>query len=509
MLNLPSSTFYDNWSALLLSSFGRYKLIDYINHRTPKDSLFLVFRQNDFAFYGKRRFIRHLDPRMIPIYQIQDKYQAAQALREMGIDYIFLPSYMTPTYTDTCIHKVVADPLLCSLAVEANGAKLYRLLPLDSMDMVSSKRKHVVFKGGDIRWTAFWGNDDFYVVEPAPNGYGGFQITPHQRLTFIFTGTSDVWKYSLGIGESIHLEPGTYQIQAEADGEGWVTLFLLDHRDTNRGELRKLWESSMTGTTRHMANQFFIPEDSKQVKLIFAVSSVKPFTLKDILIQRVDTAPVHTTTTPPLLSWNSLDEAVKAGSEKDGTACFQGQRMANQLIYSGDGNWVLPPSFYAGTFHPGHLSPFQKAFKVSFNVAGYWKGQLFCMAYAGTFPHNMFIDQISIQTDRPKKLEYILIVPKKFQEFRLGLTVSKMPPLKSFILSFYKFLGGHISLNKIQMEKGPWELTLGEVHIEEISGWKEDPEIQQCLEKYASYYNQWERHIAACRSDTPDTLLKQ
>ncbi len=41
----------DDWSKLVNSDIGKYKIIQYIKEKTPQDSLILAFYQNDLNYY--------------------------------------------------------------------------------------------------------------------------------------------------------------------------------------------------------------------------------------------------------------------------------------------------------------------------------------------------------------------------------------------------------------------------------------------------------------------------
>ncbi len=495
MLNLPDSIFYDDWSTLLRSGFGRYKIIDYINNRTSRDSTILVFRQNDFALYAKRRFIRHLDPRMIPVFQTGDKYKAAQLMREMGIDYIFIPSYLTPTYTDTCIHSVIADTSLCDLIVESDGAKLYRLSPSPANPMPDAKT-NVIDKEG-LTWTIFEDNKNFTTLRLQKGD--DIHFRPRVRTSFLFSGSSNVWDYPVGEKEGVRLDPGVYEVQAECNGTGWICLFLVEHFDTNRRKLIKLWESSMSGP-RHIANQFHLAEEARDVRIIFVINSYTDFTLKQMKIRRKGSGntPLNTKTIPHR-PWSGVAEDLHIKYDSNSTSTFSWKRRANQIIYSGDGHWILPASFYKGKFQPGHVSPFPRAFKVSFDISGHGSGQLFCIAYQNSFPHNTPIDSIAAESEKPQRLEYLLIFPDKINEFRLGITFPKRQALSMIKDSLRKMLGSHIGLDSMQMENGPWEISLSPLHIERIPDWKNNPDIINCLEKYAANNDEWAKNLAVCR----------
>jgi len=97
----------------------------------PANATVLTFRQADFAFYTHRRHIDHNDPRMMNIYRMRRVPNAHRALITMGIEYVVLPPYSPPTFYNTTMATLLADPQRSRLLYSDRGYRLLQLRPPD------------------------------------------------------------------------------------------------------------------------------------------------------------------------------------------------------------------------------------------------------------------------------------------------------------------------------------------------------------------------------------------
>jgi hypothetical protein len=88
--------------------------------------------QNPFAYYADRRFIRDVDPRMVPFYQAKTDSAAVAALRQLGIDYVFLPPWAWPTILHSRIRSITEDAQTASLVADVAGYRVYHLSPAEA-----------------------------------------------------------------------------------------------------------------------------------------------------------------------------------------------------------------------------------------------------------------------------------------------------------------------------------------------------------------------------------------
>jgi hypothetical protein len=105
------------------------QIVGYVRDHTPPSARIYVFRMGDFAFYSQRRLLVDLDPTLVPLYEMTDTHKAYAFLREKGVDYICPPGYDYPTFHNSVVADLVADPTLCELITDIEGWRLYRLLP--------------------------------------------------------------------------------------------------------------------------------------------------------------------------------------------------------------------------------------------------------------------------------------------------------------------------------------------------------------------------------------------
>lgn len=116
-----------DYSRLLFSGYGKYKMLSAIRTLTPKDSLFLVFRQSDFAAFAQRRFIFMNNPKLIDVYGAKSKRECYERMRSLGLDYVYVPSYSSPLITNTHLFEVLGDASLSTLWMSFSGYRLYTL----------------------------------------------------------------------------------------------------------------------------------------------------------------------------------------------------------------------------------------------------------------------------------------------------------------------------------------------------------------------------------------------
>lgn len=106
---------------------GELEALRELRAKTSKDAFFLTFFQNNFSYYSERRFIRDVDPRMIPFYRATTKELAIEELQRLGINHVYIPSWSWPTIDRSHINGIVNDPALAELLVSQFGYRVYRL----------------------------------------------------------------------------------------------------------------------------------------------------------------------------------------------------------------------------------------------------------------------------------------------------------------------------------------------------------------------------------------------
>ena len=495
ILQLSSSGLMDEWSRLMYSRFGRYKIIDYINSRTPEDSLILVFRQNDFALYGKRKFIRHLDPRLVPVYQLDDPLDVAKELHGMGIDYIFLPSYYVPTFTDTAIYRLVSNPDLCRLEAEYEGAKLYRLLRPSS----AIKRKgRIVLTAAELKWSIFADDGSRRRVEAGKEGGDEVRIIPKGLLTYVITGGGFPAYMAFGSGEALQLQPGFYRLNVSVEGRGWLSISLLQLTKSRGVFGRKLWESALIGGRRDIAVQFPVVDGALEEKIEFMVATEEPFTISGLTIERFDEPPL--VPLRPFDVWTAVGAKRVPGSDAAGAVTVTGHSGMNWAVYSGDGHWSVAPAFY---------SPFQisrpeasfKAVEVSWPMSGVGEMQLHAILYGGLEQplDKVLLDTVSINSETTQIMRYIMLLPRPYSAVRILMTPRKVSFLRALLRKLRLLLVGGPVFDYSVSAYDNWKLTLGQVTVKEIPQWSIRGDLKNCLSDYADSSARWWSKVVVCR----------
>lgn len=145
---------WDDWKLLSSQGYSRFTILKALQEKTPADAKVLVYRQNDVVYYGRRRVLRRASPEMLAFYQLRDSAQGYRYLRDLGIDYILIPSYGLASYYNSVAAPLTNDPRYCRLLDDHSGYKLFELLP---------EAREVVYTPSDYspeRW------------KPAPGGAG-------------------------------------------------------------------------------------------------------------------------------------------------------------------------------------------------------------------------------------------------------------------------------------------------------------------------------------------------
>ena len=111
------------------SFLAEIDMVRRVRDRTAPDAFFLVFHQNTFAYYAGRHFIRDVDTRLVEFYRARDQRVALAELRNLGVQYVYLPPWSWPTIQNSRILDIINDPAVAGLVLEHAGYRLYRLLP--------------------------------------------------------------------------------------------------------------------------------------------------------------------------------------------------------------------------------------------------------------------------------------------------------------------------------------------------------------------------------------------
>ncbi len=105
-----------------------FKAIEYINTKTPEDSLVLVLRAPEYFYNSERREICYLDPRVKDFYPIHNTKKAYDYLLNLGIDYIIVdPPYQKGSIFKKSEFKNILKDERFSKLVFGDYVKVYKL----------------------------------------------------------------------------------------------------------------------------------------------------------------------------------------------------------------------------------------------------------------------------------------------------------------------------------------------------------------------------------------------
>lgn len=103
-----------------------FDLAEAIRLKTPSDATVLALRPADM-YFTQRRMMSYLDPRLVPFYKEQETNKAFKILQDLGVDYIQLPNYSTPTVYNSRLQEIAGDPRYTTIVAETSMGQLYLL----------------------------------------------------------------------------------------------------------------------------------------------------------------------------------------------------------------------------------------------------------------------------------------------------------------------------------------------------------------------------------------------
>jgi hypothetical protein len=298
-----------DWIKLSNSSIHRYKVIQYIRESTPKNSLFLVYRMSDFAYYAERKFIQHADPLLNDLYMIDNKDQAHKFLLGLGVDYIYIPNYSDPTYYSTQIYRITADPTLSELIKQTGGYRLFKLhqskrnVTTESVDIGGVL--HVITTQIEMRYLrrAFrkvlgregFANSDSvtaYDLNLANDEDHHDSLTVRNSSgynTFIYTGSK---QFDLSPHNSFSksgIRPGmTYRLSADIQGKGVLKIILVGYLKNHKIKREQIWSSVLSNKSQFIESQFIASSYAYDYRIMIVLEgqgtlSMNGFTLEKVL----------------------------------------------------------------------------------------------------------------------------------------------------------------------------------------------------------------------------------
>ncbi|MCC7483952.1 MAG: hypothetical protein IT529_03090 [Burkholderiales bacterium] len=389
------------------SRWGWYRVIDFTRRFLPPEASVLVFRQNDFVFYGAHRVIRDVDPRMIPVYTQPGREEAYRALIALGVDYFYLPSYDTPTQYNTPVGAVLADPELARLVFEQRGTRLYRLVPpaerrrLGTRPMLDAKAEWLLYSDGPdwrpvtLPHEAEAGDREALWLQ---SGEGSWQLPPPE------------------LDGDRRFRPGaTLRVKASVTGHGWVRLYAIEYSGQGRGiaELRPLRESALKDREPFQVDvQFRTHPRSSGMRFLMIVKGAGRFRIGAFDVTQVE-------------------ELLPYGLAALGAAAPRAQGLAAGSVldsqghdgdyFSGPGHYLVPPSAYGAEPPRPAAWGMPSAYRVVLEARGEGRALL----SAVTFDHDGMPQATPLETLTFTRgnavIERVLVLGPEVREYRVGL----------------------------------------------------------------------------------------
>ncbi len=276
-----------NWQASEASRSPNLKMMAFIRDKLPQDGLVLVFRQNDFAYYAKRRFVRHISPNVAPLYRAKTMDVALKFLQGENIRYLLIPAYSLPTVFNSQVMSLVADYSKTELIADYNGFRLFRLrdrpgallareIPLNLRNFLPDcKTAFPVFEklcetdkfvryGASLKSTNVAGNELSSLVLKS-----SFIRTAASHL-----GLGPVSYAPSSFGDNNRLVPGSlYLFKARVRGASVLTAFLESYLHGTDGSILRISTPIFSAAVnsgshyREYAMQFRVPQGGGEYRI--------------------------------------------------------------------------------------------------------------------------------------------------------------------------------------------------------------------------------------------------
>ncbi len=424
----------------------------------------------------------------------------------LGVDYVYLPDYMLPTYFNTQIYHIVADPRICELVREVQGNRLFKLHKTKrdiNTKLVSTENAGLLLKGHDGNYTLGWAGYNDSEGYKAGNWHlendeeGRYVLTiqnNNKMKTYLysFPGTLDLPPTNSFYRSLI--EPATtYHFSADVKGEGMLKVYLI-YYPHSRGMWTPLWESVLTEKYKSIENQFITPANTREYRLAFLLKgrgqlSLSGFTLKkiynnyDMELNNQDGPETKSGEVyrgmkydkHAAFSWSSrvkgqfltLRNGLTTQSHNQEDAVSLRQPDSGECwLYTGKGPYIKPPSFYSDdNFHVG--KPGSSSFRITASLKGKGYFDLYVIWYDKNGQNNkQYLDRYFLQNDY-RILNKVITIPEEAREFRIAFRLREINNFKLTAKKIQKVvyrLGGSDSL--WNTKESPSTLYVDELTIE-------------------------------------------
>ncbi|MFB0564059.1 MAG: hypothetical protein ACETWK_00095, partial [Candidatus Aminicenantaceae bacterium] len=129
-LKAVSTFFLPDKAKLQYYAKGYFKAVDYVNTRTERKSICLIFGGPRYYYYAERKGIQYNSREMIDFFAIENVETAGRHLKSLGINYIFLDDYYkkySPYYYATIAKDIVEAKGLSQLVFKNEVVSIFKL----------------------------------------------------------------------------------------------------------------------------------------------------------------------------------------------------------------------------------------------------------------------------------------------------------------------------------------------------------------------------------------------
>lgn len=258
---------------------GKFDLLYYVQNHLEKDSLTLVFRQNDFATFADRKFISMSDPRLVKLYSAHTVDECYKELRRLGIDYVFCPPYDLPLISKTKLAQTIADINLTQLEYSGKGYRLYKVLESPKSAQVKTVFAYGANKGEETSKWSVWNKG---LANSRPNSISdpkntpGIYINNNRTFSAIYTGIGHIALAPSRIFfDSAVNSRATYVLKSNVAGYGILKAFAVFYNRLGEYsgsiQLMNLVLDSDAANGHDIFAQFKFPPDATEFRILYAV----------------------------------------------------------------------------------------------------------------------------------------------------------------------------------------------------------------------------------------------
>jgi hypothetical protein len=265
---------YAAWSALRFTPSGAWHgasdfqqlkasklpvahVVEAIDRLIKPGECVLLFRQADYAYYGKNCYISYLDKRLIPLYQATDSMAVLKILQRHRIRLIFLPDYGTPEVYNTELESFLANPAYASIVWDLDQNRLFAV---HDTPLASRGQRELLRFGEEWRLRDARGG--------LTNRIAITDVT--WRRNYLTTGVAlpssmpvEGWKWDAGAPcDRLAQEPALRGFEVEVEGRGYVIMEALEsgaavRMDSLRRIPQMLWNGAINGR-RKLKGQYVV-----------------------------------------------------------------------------------------------------------------------------------------------------------------------------------------------------------------------------------------------------------